>query len=311
MPTSSRRVFLAAGLGLVGAGVVSCTRAVQAVRSKATPSTNAAAGSLSDAPAGTGPVPPTVPEVTSSSAFAPTGPQSASTASATSTSSGTSPASPTVTPAPPAAHPRARPHSGPAIQVASGPTTRPLVALTFHGAGDIGYAREILAIAKQKDAKITVMVVGTWLADNPTIGREILAGGHDIGNHTLSHLDINSLSESDMRAEVLGCRDILMRTTGVPGSYFRQSQSQTASQLLRTVAGDAGYAVCLSYDVDSLDWTDPGAAAVRQNMLAARAGSIVSMHLGHSGTVEALPRVLEDLARRGLSATTVSTLLAA
>ena len=181
--------------------------------------------------------------------------------------------------------------------------------MTFHGGGDISYARQILQIARSKKARITVMAVGTWLADNPQIGREVLAAGHDIGNHTLSHLDINSLTEDQMRAEVIGCRDILQRTTGTPGSYFRQSQSQTANRQLLAVAGRAGYQVCLSYNLDSMDWTDPGAQAVRENVAAAGPGAIVSMHLGHSDTVTALPGILDDLAKRGLSAVTVTTLL--
>ncbi|MET3807871.1 peptidoglycan/xylan/chitin deacetylase (PgdA/CDA1 family) [Nakamurella sp. UYEF19] len=319
MTNRPRRALLAAGIGLVAAGVVGCSRGIQAVRDKAT-GTAVATGAEdatpssepSPAPSRT-PSPPTVGSratlsstpgtTTSTRATTPAGPVSSPRVGTSSPVTGTPPSSVART------RPTSRPHIGPAAQIAHGPSNRPRLALTFHGAGDIAYAREILAIAKRKNARITVMVVGTWLADNPAIGREILAGGHEIGNHTLTHLDINSLSETAMRAEVVGCRDILLRTTGVPGAYFRQSQSPTANQQLLGVAGDAGYAVCLSYDLDSLDWTDPGAAAVRQNMLAARAGSIVSLHLGHSGTVEALPGVLDDLAVRGLSATTVSTLL--
>lgn len=183
------------------------------------------------------------------------------------------------------------------------------MALTFHGAGDISYARQILEIARSKKARITVMAVGTWLADNPQIGREILADGHDIGNHTLSHVDINSLPDDQMRTEVVGCRNILQSTTGTPGSYFRQSQSQTANGQLLAVAGKAGYPVCLSYNLDSMDWMDPGAQAVRENVAAAGPGAIVSMHLGHRGTVTALPGILDDLRKRGLSAVTVTTLL--
>jgi peptidoglycan/xylan/chitin deacetylase (PgdA/CDA1 family) len=65
----------------------------------------------------------------------------------------------------------------------------------------------------------------------------------------------------------------------------------------------------LGYDLDSLDWTDPGAAAVRRNLAAASAGSIVSLHLGHRGTVDAMPRILDDLARRGLRPVTALELL--
>ena len=184
-----------------------------------------------------------------------------------------------------------------------------MVALTFHGAGDIELARQILRIAAAKRARITVMVVGSWLDSNPGISRSILAGGHELGNHTWSHRDINSLPQDQMRQEVIRCRDILLRHAGVPGTYFRQSQSQTATDQMRTVAGAAGYRICLSYDLDSMDWTDPGPAVVRANLRTAVAGSIVSLHLGHRGTVDALPGILDDLAVRGLRPVTVSRLL--
>jgi peptidoglycan/xylan/chitin deacetylase (PgdA/CDA1 family) len=66
----------------------------------------------------------------------------------------------------------------------------------------------------------------------------------------------------------------------------------------------------VSYDVDSLDWTDPGRDAVVQRVLAGvRPGSIVSLHLGHAGTVAALPRILAGLDARGLRPVTLSRLV--
>ncbi len=118
------------------------------------------------------------------------------------------------------------------------------------------------------------------------------------------------MAESDMRQEVIRCRDLLMQITGTPGAYFRPSQTPTANALMKQVAGAAGYPVSLSYEIDSMDYTDPGAAVVRKNLEAAQAGSIVSMHLGHQDTIDALPGVLDDLRARGLAATTVGELLA-
>jgi peptidoglycan/xylan/chitin deacetylase (PgdA/CDA1 family) len=202
------------------------------------------------------------------------------------------------------------PLSGAAAEIVHGPRNKPRVALTFHGAGDIGLARQILQIAGDRGARITVMVVGTWLSDNPGIAAEILAGGHQLGNHTWSHQDINSMLEGDMRQEVIRCRDLLVQIAGTPGVAFRPSQTQAANVLVKQVAGAAGYAISLSYDVDSMDYTEPGAPAIRKNLGAAEAGSIVSMHLGHQDTIDALPGVLDDLNARGLAAVTVSELLA-
>ena len=145
----------------------------------------------------------------------------------------------------------------------------------------------------------------------PGISREIVSAGHEMGNHTWSHQDINSLGAQDVTDEIIRCRDLLRSQIGTQGRYFRQSQSPTANSLVRKEAGAAGYGTCLSYDLDSMDWTDPGADAIRANLLKARAGAIVSMHLGHQGTVDALPGILRDLTARHLAPVTVSTLLGA
>ena len=58
----------------------------------------------------------------------------------------------------------------------------------------------------------------------------------------------------------------------------------------------------LGFDVDPLDYDDPGADAVVQRTLATvAAGSIVSLHFGHSGTVDAMPAILDGLAQKGLT----------
>lgn len=151
--------------------------------------------------------------------------------------------------------------------------------------------------------------VGAWMAADHGIAREIVRGGHELGNHTYNHLNVDGLDAASARDEIVRCRDLLVSLVGSPGEHFRQSQAQTATPLVRKLAGAAGYPVCLSYDIDSLDYTDPGAPAVRANVTAARPGSIVSMHFGHPGTVTAMPQILADLAGRGLRPVTASTLL--
>ena len=75
-------------------------------------------------------------------------------------------------------------------------------------------------------------------------------------------------------------------------------------------AGLAGYGVVCGFDVDPSDYLDPGAAAiearVRQSL---KPGSIVSLHLGHAGTVTAFPTLVADARSRGLQPVLVRDLL--
>ena len=213
--------------------------------------------------------------------------------------------SPTSTPTQP-------PHllSIPGPDITTGPTTAPSVALTFHGAGDPGLTARVLSIAAAARAALTVFAVGQWLAANPALGREIVAAGHDLGNHTWSHQAMLGLDLTAAVREVQLGTDAVARSVGAAGLLFRPSGTPTSTPTIRSAARAAGYQRCVSYDVDPLDYTDPGADLVRTRTLAAvRAGSIVSLHLGHPGTVDALPGILQGLAAQGLAPVTVTHLL--
>jgi len=192
-----------------------------------------------------------------------------------------------------------------------GPRTRDAVALTFHGAGDPALTRSALQHARTAQSHLTVLAVGSWLAQNPSLAQQILAGGHELGNHTWSHLTMTRLSALSARDEVARAAALLTRLTGSSGRWFRPSGTPRSTPVIRRAAAAAGYQRCLAYDVDPLDYTDPGSSVVAARVLgSARPGSIISLHLGHSGTVAALPEILTGLHQRGLAAVTVSHLVA-
>ena len=195
-------------------------------------------------------------------------------------------------------------------QVVHGSRHRSQVALTFHGQGPVSMSDALLAEAERAGVRITVLAVGTWLGQYPQVAERILRGGHDLGNHTMHHLDITAMDASGTYAEIAGCAQRLRALTGSIGRWFRPSQTRYSTPLIEREARKAGYQTCVSYDVDSLDYTDPGPDAIVSTVLGStRPGSIISMHFGHSGTVTALPAILRGLASRGLHPVTLTDLL--
>ena len=205
--------------------------------------------------------------------------------------------------------------TSPTTAVPAGPDLRhsttgaPQVALTFHGAGDPGLTRQALQTLADAGALVTVMAVGSWLESTPGLAQEILDGGHELGNHTWSHQTMPRLGADAARVEVQRCADVLDRLTGSPRRWFRPSGTPTSTATIRAAAAAAGYGACLSYDVDPRDYQDPGPSLVTSRVLAsAGPGSVVSLHLGHPGTVAALPALLSGLTDKGLRPVTASTL---
>ncbi|MFI5908544.1 polysaccharide deacetylase family protein [Dactylosporangium sp. NPDC051541] len=196
-------------------------------------------------------------------------------------------------------------------EVASGPRDRPAVALTFHGQGEPGVVGGLLDALAAERVKVTVLAVGVWVRQQPKLAQRVVADGHELGNHTLNHADIKAMSDDKTYTEIVGCATALQEVAGGIGPWFRPSQTQHSTARIQAQAARAGYATCLSYDVDSLDYTDPGAdAVVRTTLQGVRNGSIVSLHFGHAGTVTAIPKLLAGLRERGLRPVTASELFA-
>jgi peptidoglycan/xylan/chitin deacetylase (PgdA/CDA1 family) len=271
-PALGRRSFLAGAVLAVGGLAAACSDG----------------GGASGSAATTGPTAPTAPT-------APTNPP-------TTTAPAPSPTAPV--PAVPQA----------ARFVVSGPTTRNRVALTFHTNGDLDLASQLLAVLAARRVHVTAFVVGNWLDTNPDWAKRLVDDGHELANHTYTHPTFGTLSPDAMTDEIVRCRDLLARVSGSGGKYFRPSGTDDGTTspgpTVLDVAGRAGYPVVLGFDVDPLDYDDPGADAVAQRTLATvRAGSIVSLHFGHPGTIAALPAILDGLDQKGLQPGTVSALL--
>ena len=199
--------------------------------------------------------------------------------------------------------------------VSSGSRERPQVALTFHVSGERALALRMLDLLREGKVAITAFMVGNWLHDNQDLAARFLADGHELANHTYNHRTFPSLDRPTMTSEVELCRDVLQRLTGSGGSFFRPSGTSNGTDdpgdTVRAVAQAAGYTTVVGFDVDPSDYADPGARLVAERTVAQlQPGSIVSLHFGHAGTIDALPQILDALSARSLRPVGLSTLLA-
>jgi peptidoglycan/xylan/chitin deacetylase (PgdA/CDA1 family) len=195
-----------------------------------------------------------------------------------------------------------------------GPAAARRVALTFHTDGDLTSATQLLDVLERHDTVMTAFVVGEWLDANPSWGRRLVAAGHEVANHTFTHPTFAALAPDAMRDEIERCRAVLERDAGTPGALFRPSGTGDGTapppESVLQAAAAGGYDTVLGFDVDPLDYDEPGADVVAQRVLAGlQPGSVVSLHFGYPGTIAAMPTILDGLAARDLTCVTGSELV--
>jgi peptidoglycan/xylan/chitin deacetylase (PgdA/CDA1 family) len=184
------------------------------------------------------------------------------------------------------------------------------IALTFHGAGAPDYADPLLKLFKSTGTKVSVFAVGTWLVNEPSVATRIIDDGHDLGNHTMTHTQMKTISAKRVESEIAGCENELTKLIGNHGAWFRPSGTQFSTPTIRKAAVKHGYGQCISYEVDSEDFKDVSKAKMISNVMNnIQNGSIVSMHFGHKVTLDAMPTILDKLHAAGITPVTLTELL--
>lgn len=203
----------------------------------------------------------------------------------------------------------------PAAFVSAGRPGQNQIALTFHTAGTSARFHALVNVLRARRTPITAFIVGKWLEANLDLGKQLRDAGHELANHTYTHPSFAKLTATEMADEIARCRAAVAKINGDGGRWFRPSGTDDGvtppSSSVLAAAGAGEYPTVVGYDIDSLDFKDPGAdAVVSRTVGLLHDGAIVSLHFDHQGTIDALPRILDATAARGLKPVTLSTLLA-
>jgi peptidoglycan/xylan/chitin deacetylase (PgdA/CDA1 family) len=198
------------------------------------------------------------------------------------------------------------------------PTARQTVALTFDcGSGGQGM-RSIRRTLATNGIRATFFVTGRYAEAHPGQLAGLVAARHVVGNHTLTHPHLNTLTDRAVAAEIRRGAAAVEERTGVPTRpWFRFPFGEYTARTLRIVNNN-GFAG-IGWTVDSRGWlgTSDGTVddVVRNVMRALRPGAIVLMHVGSNpddGTTfdaDALPRLITRIRAAGYGFTTVRRLL--
>lgn len=184
---------------------------------------------------------------------------------------------------------------------------KPMVALTFDDGPKIRTTLPILDTLLAYQSAATFFVVGIQVADNQVALVRMAAEGHEIGNHTFSHVELAGMLPEDQSAELERNQSAVASVIGMPPRLVRPTFG-SYDQALRTNV----QMPLILWSVDTLDWKyrDP-ARIVAAVLDSVRDGDIILMHDIYDSTVQALQTLVPELISRGYQLVTVSELAAA
>jgi peptidoglycan/xylan/chitin deacetylase (PgdA/CDA1 family) len=191
------------------------------------------------------------------------------------------------------------------------------IALTYDDGPNDPHTLNLLEVLERHNARATFFLIGRFVEQRPDIVREIVRGGHVIGNHTFTHPRLIFTSASETRNELQRCQQAIADTTGQSPKLFRPPFGGRRPDTLRVVR-EMGLQTIM-WSITGFDWSAPPAERiVRRVSGRIQGGDVVLLHDGsHLGiggdraqTVIATQRLLDHWSTRGYAFVTIPELMA-
>lgn len=187
-------------------------------------------------------------------------------------------------------------------------TQKAQVAISFDAAWGADKTKQIVDICKEYNVRATFFLVGFWVDKYGDMVKYIDDNGFEIGTHTNTHPDMVNLSADAQSMELDKSIELITNITGKEVELFRAPFGSYNNTLLDT-AESKGLKT-IQWDVDSLDWKGLSAEAITLRILnGVKNGSIILCHNNSDHIVEALPMVLDRLAKKGYKVGAVGDLI--
>lgn len=115
-------------------------------------------------------------------------------------------------------------------------TERKVMALTFDDGPGEELTPRLLEMLREAKVRATFLLVGRAARERPSLVREQIRDGHEVGNHSWSHRDLSLLSFDDLRRDLERTDEVLAELTGRRPAVVRPPFGRVNGALLQHTA---------------------------------------------------------------------------
>ena len=128
------------------------------------------------------------------------------------------------------------------------------VYLTFDMGYEAGYTEKILEVLKQNDVKACFFITAHYVNSQPELVQKMIEEGHIVGNHTVNHKSMPSLTDEQIKDEVMNLHIAIYNKFGYEMKYMRPPKGEYSEKSL-AYCNTLGYkTVMWSFAYD--DWDE-------------------------------------------------------
>ncbi len=181
-----------------------------------------------------------------------------------------------------------------------------MIALTFDDGPTRKYTTQILDCLQQYNAHATFFLLGSRIEGQEDVVLRIYSEGHEIGNHSFSHKQLNAVDEATVIQEIQQTNDAIYQVVHAYPKIIRAPYGEVND----IVKANLGNMTLVKWNIDSEDWRTDNASVVVNNVLRdAKDKGIILMHDMYQSSADATCALIPALQDQGYQLVTMSQLL--
>lgn len=179
------------------------------------------------------------------------------------------------------------------------------IALTFDDGPHPYYTEQLLDGLKERGVVASFFVTGEHAVLHPDVIRRIHEEGHLIGNHTYSHMQLNSSNKEEFKEELIATSEVIEEIINEEVIYVRPPYGTWDKALEQELN-----MIPVLWTVDPLDWSSQNVSCITKNVME-KAGEddIILLHDYYDTTVTAALKIVDALLAEGYTFVTVEEIL--
>lgn len=184
------------------------------------------------------------------------------------------------------------------------------IALVFDDGPTTDNAPKFLEIFKQENIHVTFGYIGTNVEEHPDVAKNVVAAGHEIANHSYSHLHPQDLNDTALEYEIVNAQEGIIKKVGYAPKWYWRPYVESDPRIAG-IAAKVNLKVYMPKNlVVSNDYdTNFNAEQIRQNATKnIMDGTTILFHEWRNETVQEIPAIIAELKRQGCVFLTFSEL---
>lgn len=184
-------------------------------------------------------------------------------------------------------------------------TVHPRIALTFDDGPSPKYTPLLLDGLKEREVHASFFLLGKNVKENQKLVQRMQEEGHLLGNHTYNHVQLDKISETTAKQEILKTNNEIYEVTGNYPEYMRPPYGAWKKNMELCVEMFPVF-----WDIDTLDWKSKNVGSILKAVgEEPEDGSIILMHDEYETSVEAAFLLIDRLQEKGYEFVTADELI--